>query len=166
MHDRPRRGAGRCGEQEDVNACAAGSCFGPIRATVDGRSIARRTVAAGRARTPANVTGSQSPRTRITFGGRCTWREYVRGEHCTQGTGSAVAGEAAVRSHDRALALHPATMLQSCQYGIHEEGAAIMDSDLSMLYARVSTPALSTRPDFPLPAGRGGQVCKYKSTTR
>ena len=44
--------------------------------------------------------------------------------------------------------------------------ARITDSDLSMLYARVSTPALSTRPDFPLPAGRGGQVAKYKSTTR
>ena len=44
--------------------------------------------------------------------------------------------------------------------------ARITDSDLSMLYARVSTPALSTRPDFPLPAGRGGQVSKYQSTTR
>jgi hypothetical protein len=44
--------------------------------------------------------------------------------------------------------------------------ARITDFELSMLYARVSTPALSTRPDFPLPAGRGGQVSKYKSTTR
>jgi hypothetical protein len=44
--------------------------------------------------------------------------------------------------------------------------ARITDSDLSMLYARASTLAPSTRPDFPLPAGRGGHVSKYKSTTR
>src|SRR5258708_1326879 len=44
--------------------------------------------------------------------------------------------------------------------------ARITDSDLSMVYARLWIPALSTRPDFPLPAGRGGQVSKYKSTTR
>lgn len=44
--------------------------------------------------------------------------------------------------------------------------ARITESGLSMLYARVSTPPLSTRPDLPLPTGRDGHVSKYRSTTR
>src|SRR5580698_4475095 len=48
----------------------------------------------------------------------------------------------------------------------HSPASAGADLNLSMLYARVSTPPPSTRSDFLLPAGRGGQVAKCKSTTR
>jgi hypothetical protein len=58
--------------------------------------------------------------------------------------------------------LHPSPL----GLGHFVSAARITNSDLSMPYARVSTPTPATRPDFPLPAGRGGQVSKYKSTTR
>lgn len=96
MIDREGR-ADRCGEREDVNACAAGSCSVQIHATAAGRSTAPRRPAVRRARAPVSAAGSRSPRTTTTSAVRGTWRACAPGEHGIPGTGGAAAAEQALR---------------------------------------------------------------------